>query len=628
MGEWFLSSTILLVLVLTIRVVTKRWLPATVRYLLWSVVALRLLFPFFYPSDVLQIADVSEANKPTRISLALPDEMRQAVSEIEKEEASSEFVPEKEIIKPAAKEQTETTLPFLWKRLICILWLFGVALFLARIVWVNVRLYGVLCQKRKRLCYPNVPIPVYLVEELPTPFLFGFFRPAIYLNQFSMKPEDERYILCHELTHYRHKDHIWAVIRALCVAIHWFHPLVWLAAACSKRDAELACDEGTIRMLGGEQAVSYGEVLLRMSERMGERKRSRQNQMIISTETAFGETELKERIVRIKNRNKKSILLGSAVLLMVLTAVLLLFAKDQIVEPLHPEEILLSDKDGYAMDGIRLGDSYIKVKKRLEKTPQLQERVRLEEYESDYQDEKVIVSMVDFRCWAELEGMYSGGVHYTYLDRRFFGGKYELCFEDYGKAVEYLQVLDQILSERAAVVRRTRPGEERYSCNDSRDSVSVHTLGNGEYLYQYWGKDNDNIEVIVRKENIVIYGEGVMWDAGSFYIIYEAAKWDYWAWYSKLKASFSEADGSLEKARSPVLRYEEINMRYLDKEEQDNYLFSPKCRFLVQIDSDSWAETGIEDLLRYMETIPTSTKWEIGLNDQDEIEWMREKKQP
>ena len=119
-----------------------------------------------------------------------------------------------------------------------------------------------------------------------------------------------------------------------------------------------------------------------------------------------------------------------------------------------------------------------------------------------------------------------------------------------------------------------------------------------------------------------------MWDAGSFYIIYEAAKWDYWAWYSKLKASFSEADGSLEKARSPVLRYEEINMRYLDKEEQDNYLFSPKCRFLVQIDSDSWAETGIEDLLRYMETIPTSTKWEIGLNDQDEIEWMREKKQP
>ena len=382
MAEWFLSSTILLVLVLTIRVVTKRWLPATVRYLLWSVVALRLLFPFFYPSDVLQIADVSEANEPTRISLALPDEMRQAVSGIEKEAVSSEFVPEKEIIKPVAKEQTETTLPFLWERLICLLWLFGVALFLARIVWVNVRLYGVLCQKRKRLCYPNVPIPVYLVEELPTPFLFGFFRPAIYLNQFSMKPEDERYILCHELTHYRHKDHIWAVIRALCVAIHWFHPLVWLAAACSKKDAELSCDEGTIRMLGGEQAVSYGEVLLRMSERMGEQKRSRQNQMIISTETAFGETELKERIVRIKNRNKKSILLGSAVLLMVLTAVLLLFAKDQIVEPLHPEEILLSDKDGYAMDGIRLGDSYIKVKKRLEKTPQLQgEWVRIEEYE-------------------------------------------------------------------------------------------------------------------------------------------------------------------------------------------------------------------------------------------------------
>ena len=45
-----------------------------------------------------------------------------------------------------------------------------------------------------------------------------------------------RHVLAHELTHYAHKDHIWSLLRCLALALHWYNPLVWLAAALSKRD--------------------------------------------------------------------------------------------------------------------------------------------------------------------------------------------------------------------------------------------------------------------------------------------------------------------------------------------------------------------------------------------------------
>ncbi len=44
-------------------------------------------------------------------------------------------------------------------------------------------------------------------------------------------------------THARHLDPFWSLLRSVCLAVYWFDPLVWSAAAGSKADGELACDE-------------------------------------------------------------------------------------------------------------------------------------------------------------------------------------------------------------------------------------------------------------------------------------------------------------------------------------------------------------------------------------------------
>ena len=69
-------------------------------------------------------------------------------------------------------------------------------------------------------------------------------------------------ILQHEICHYQHKDHIWSVMRSLCVAVWWWNPLVWAAAAESKRDCEMACDEGTLETIGWENKFLYAKTLV------------------------------------------------------------------------------------------------------------------------------------------------------------------------------------------------------------------------------------------------------------------------------------------------------------------------------------------------------------------------------
>ena len=73
------------------------------------------------------------------------------------------------------------------------------------------------------------------------------------------------------MTHYRHLDHIWTLVRSLCLVLYWFHPLVWVAARLSMEDSELACDEGTFIRLGEEKRgtpYSTNTILIRIAWRV------------------------------------------------------------------------------------------------------------------------------------------------------------------------------------------------------------------------------------------------------------------------------------------------------------------------------------------------------------------------
>ena len=89
------------------------------------------------------------------------------------------------------------------------------------------------------------------------------FRPAVYVApETAADPAALRHVLAHEGTHYRHGDHVWSLLRCAALCVHWWNPLVWLAVVCSRRDGELACDEGALKTLDREERRAYGETLL------------------------------------------------------------------------------------------------------------------------------------------------------------------------------------------------------------------------------------------------------------------------------------------------------------------------------------------------------------------------------
>ena len=113
-------------------------------------------------------------------------------------------------------------------------------------------------------------VPVYSTAFLESPVITGYFRPRIYLPIHLIsdcKPSEIRYILLHELQHYRHKDNLVNYLMILAGILYWFNPLVWTAFAAIRGDREIACDASMLRMLDKENYQDYGFALINFAEK-------------------------------------------------------------------------------------------------------------------------------------------------------------------------------------------------------------------------------------------------------------------------------------------------------------------------------------------------------------------------
>ncbi len=114
-------------------------------------------------------------------------------------------------------------------------------------------------------------IPIYSTVFLSSPVIAGFFRPCIYLPVHlisSCSSKDIRYMLLHELQHYKHKDALANYFMNAVGVVYWFNPFVWLALREMKNDREIACDASVLNMLKEETYEDYGNTLINFAERV------------------------------------------------------------------------------------------------------------------------------------------------------------------------------------------------------------------------------------------------------------------------------------------------------------------------------------------------------------------------
>lgn len=114
-------------------------------------------------------------------------------------------------------------------------------------------------------------IPVYSTAFLKSPVIAGLVRPRIYMPislVTAAKPEELRYILLHELQHYRRRDALGNVLMCAAGIVYWFHPLVWYARREMTNDREAACDASVLRLLEEREYQAYGMTLIDFAEQL------------------------------------------------------------------------------------------------------------------------------------------------------------------------------------------------------------------------------------------------------------------------------------------------------------------------------------------------------------------------
>ena len=114
-------------------------------------------------------------------------------------------------------------------------------------------------------------IPVYSTAFLKSPIIVGLLKPCIYLPIHLISDYNEsdmRYMLLHELQHYKHKDAIASYLMNLTGVIYWFNPLVWYALKEMRNDREVACDTSVLKMLEEDAYEGYGNTLINFAEKV------------------------------------------------------------------------------------------------------------------------------------------------------------------------------------------------------------------------------------------------------------------------------------------------------------------------------------------------------------------------
>ena len=114
-------------------------------------------------------------------------------------------------------------------------------------------------------------IPVYSTAFLKSPIIVGLLKPCIYLPIHLISDyheSDMRYMLLHELQHYRHKDAIANYLMNFAGVLYWFNPFVWFALREMRNDREVACDTSVLKMLEEDDYENYGNTLINFIEKV------------------------------------------------------------------------------------------------------------------------------------------------------------------------------------------------------------------------------------------------------------------------------------------------------------------------------------------------------------------------
>lgn len=250
--------------------------PKYFRKLLWGLVGIRLVMPFTFES----VFSLLPKENPVNLQ-SFSNEINSGI-----------------VTQTAPVTSFNEIIPYIWLGVSVVLVFYGAVSFirLKKKISDAVRLEG----------------NIYQSEKVSSPFVCGFINPKIYIP-YNLQENVQEYVLMHERTHIRQKDHILKAVAFILLCVHWFNPFVWLSYFLFCKDIELLCDELVVKGFNESERRDYALALYKIGI---------DKVKISACPVAFGEVGIKERIkCAIKYKKAKKTVVAVCVLLCVAVAV-------------------------------------------------------------------------------------------------------------------------------------------------------------------------------------------------------------------------------------------------------------------------------------------------------------------
>lgn len=295
-----LTVSALILAVLLVRAIFKNRVPKRMVYALWLVVLVKLCLPGTLVS--LPVLPAEEAAAPVqRVELpAQPLPVQQPAQAVTQPQT-----PVQQPVSPAQEAAEAPAKPLTTMQIFQIVWAGGSAL-LGLWLFGTWLVFMVQLHKSRRFLGRHGRMRIYISSTVKSPCLAGLV-PAVYLTEDVLQTPETELILRHELTHLRHLDHLWSFCRTAAVIAYWWNPFIWLAAICSKRDAELACDEAVAAGLSDAQRLAYARTILAQAPRK-------------AAALSLAGPPVRERILFLTKKQRTSVLCVILALLLIVSA--------------------------------------------------------------------------------------------------------------------------------------------------------------------------------------------------------------------------------------------------------------------------------------------------------------------
>jgi len=290
MSTSIVIGVLLLLLPLINRSYSAKW-----RYLVWLIIAVRLLIPF--SPSIAGEAPVTIPSVSQNVQIPIPLPANTNLSE------QTNIIPTQPtpVVTPNSSAVRTITLA----DLLPVIWLIGAILFMTYyfagyIVFRKsaMRFSEIVEDEQTLATFSQMKqemgtkgnIELIRSKKVQSPMITGFVKPIFLLPYVEYSEADLELIMKHELIHYKHKD-IWnKLVMVVANAVHWFNPLVYVMRYRSNADIEMACDSELVEGTGTEFRKQYSETILSAIHK------GRERETVFSTYFYGGVKTMKERL--------------------------------------------------------------------------------------------------------------------------------------------------------------------------------------------------------------------------------------------------------------------------------------------------------------------------------------------